>query len=77
MLDQRTLIYRESGRRVWRNDLPDLCHGLDGDQILVIEIHGGNGPCRGDTFRTIERGGSTPGPICRFGSFVPYDKPKS
>jgi hypothetical protein len=75
-LDARTLVYRESARRIWRNDLPDACPGLDDDSIIVIELYG-TGPCKGDHFRTIERtGGSIPGPICRLGSFVPYDKPK-
>lgn len=75
-LDARTLVYRESGRRLWRNDLPDACPGLDDDSIIVIELYG-TGPCKGDHFRTIERGGgSIPGPICRLGSFVPYDKPR-
>ncbi|CAN5423638.1 hypothetical protein BH10PSE14_BH10PSE14_41150 [soil metagenome] len=75
-LDARTLVYRESARRVWRNDLPDACPGLDDDAILVFELFG-SGPCKGDHFRTIERGGgSIPGPICRLGSFVPYDRPR-
>jgi len=75
-LDQRTLIYRESNRRIWRNDLPDACPGLDDDSILVIELFGG-GPCKGDTFRAVRRGSGIPGPMCRLGSFVPYVKAKS
>ncbi|MFA5964620.1 MAG: hypothetical protein WC804_11440 [Sphingomonas sp.] len=75
-LDARTLVYRESARRLWRNDLPHACPGLDEDSILVFELFG-SGPCKGDNFRTIERGvGGIPGPTCRLGSFVPYDKPK-
>ena len=74
-LDQRTLIYRQSARRIWRNDLPDACPGLNDDAILVIERYG-TGPCKGDTFYTIARSGGIPGPVCRLGSFVPYDKPK-
>ena len=74
-LDERTLIYRESGRRIWRNDLPDACPGLDDDSLLVIELFGG-GPCKGDRFHAVERGSSIPGPSCRLGSFVPYVKPK-
>ena len=74
-LDQRTLVYRESARRIWRNDLPDACPGLDDDAILVIELFG-SGPCEGDRFHTVQRGSNIPGPSCRLGSFVPYDKPK-
>ena len=74
-LDQRTLVYRESARRIWRNDLPDACPGLDDDAILVIELFG-SGPCEGDRIHTVQRGSNIPGPRCRLGSFVPYDKPK-
>jgi len=74
-LDERTLIYRESGRRIWRNDLPDACPGLSDDSILVIRLYG-SGPCQGDLFHAVERGSGIPGPSCRLGSFVPYVKPK-
>lgn len=75
ILDQRTLIYRESARRIWRNDLGAMCPGLDDDSILVIELFG-TGPCEGDRFHAVQRGSNIPGPSCRLGSFVPYDKPK-
>jgi hypothetical protein len=74
-LDRRTLIYRESARRIWRNDLPDVCPGLDDDSLLVIELFG-SGPCKGDRFHAVQRGSGIPGPSCRLGSFVPYVKPK-
>jgi hypothetical protein len=75
VLDERTLVYRESARRIWRNDLPDVCPGLDDDAILVIELFGGR-PCKGDLFYAVERGSSIRGPSCRLGSFVPYVKAK-
>ncbi|MES2046539.1 MAG: hypothetical protein V4475_21925 [Pseudomonadota bacterium] len=74
-LDERTLIYRESRRRIWRNDLPDACPGLNDDSLLVIELFG-SGPCKGDRFHPVQRGSNIPGPSCRLGSFVPYDKVK-
>lgn len=74
-LDERTLVYRESSRRIWRNDLPDACPGLNDNSLLVIELFG-SGPCKGDRFHTVQRGSSIPGPSCRLGSFVPYDKPR-
>lgn len=75
VLDDRTLVYRESNRRIWRNDLPDACPGLNDDSILVIQLYG-SGPCKGDLFHTVQRGSSIPGPVCPLGSFVPYDKPR-
>lgn len=74
IIDERTLLYRQSGRRVWRNDLPDACPGLRPMDTMVIEIHG-NRLCRGDHFRTMSPGMSIPGAVCRLGAFTPYDRP--
>jgi|UniRef100_UPI0035CA3A1B hypothetical protein len=75
VIGDRILLYRD-GARVWRNDLPDACPGLDDDAIVVTEVFGGQ-LCRNDQFYTLERGGgSIPGPRCRLGNFVPWDKVK-
>jgi hypothetical protein len=76
IIDNRTLLYRESGRRVWRNDLPDACPGLRDDSHLIVEVYGSQ-LCQNDRFRAVDFGSHIPGPYCRFGKFVPYDKPKS
>ncbi len=74
VIDNRTLLYRSAGK-VWRNDLPDACPSLDDDSILIVEMFGSR-LCRNDHFRTVERGTSIPGAICRFGDFTPYSKAK-
>lgn len=76
IIGNRTLIYRETGRGVLRNDLPEACPGLDDDSIIVNEIHGSQ-LCSGDLFYTLQRGSRIPGPHCRLGKFTPYEKPKS
>lgn len=69
----RTLLYRD-GARVWRNDLPDACPGLNEDALIVTEVFGGQ-LCRNDQFYTLQRGGGgIAGPRCRLGNFVPWDK---
>jgi hypothetical protein len=75
IIGDRTLIYRDIGRRIWRNELPDRCPALTGDVIIVSEVHGSQ-LCRGDLFSTVIRGSSIPGPRCQLGDFVPYEKPK-
>lgn len=76
VISDRTLLYRDGGR-IWRNDLPDACPGLRDDVIVVTEVFGGQ-LCRGDLFYTLERSGiGIPGPRCRLGAFVPWDKVKS
>ena len=74
IVDERTLIYRESGRRIWKNDLPEACRGMRPLDTLVIEMFGSQ-VCRNDHFRSYSSGSTIPGAICRLGSFTPYDKP--
>ena len=74
-IGDRILLYHD-GARVWRNDLPDPCPGLGNDAIVVSEVFGGQ-ICRNDQFYTLRRGGGgIPGPRCRLGNFVPWDKPR-
>ena len=75
IIDSRTILYRQSLKRVWRNDLPAACPGLRPNATLIVEIYG-NQLCRNDHFRPREPGAIIPGPICRLGSFTPYDLPK-
>lgn len=74
IIDEKTLIYRESGRRVWRNDLIGRCPGLSPMDTLIVDIYGSQ-LCRNDHFRALEPGMRIPGPYCRLGPFTPYDKP--
>lgn len=74
IIDSRTILYRESGRRIWRNDLPDACPFLRPDRIMIIELHGSD-MCRNDLFSVIDRGGATiPIGKCRLGQFTPYER---
>jgi len=74
IIDSKTLLYRQ-GRRIWRNDLPTSCPGLDSGDTLIVELHGAQ-LCRHDLVRVREYGSSIPGPACQLGSFTPYTKPK-
>lgn len=72
IIDRRTMLYRQ-GRKVWRNDLPESCPGLDEDDLLIVEIWGSQ-LCRNDRFHAQERTSIIPGPSCRLGKFTPYVK---
>lgn len=74
IVDARTLLYSPVGKRIWRNDLPEPCPGLDPDDILVIEPFAGSQLCENDRIRAIDRGSHIPGPICRLGKFTAYEK---
>ncbi|CAN5549582.1 hypothetical protein BH09PSE4_BH09PSE4_22760 [soil metagenome] len=74
-IGKQTIIYRQSGRRIWRNTLPEVCRWLDPNVTFIIEQYGSR-ICRDDRFRIVEHGSRIPSPYCRFGSFTAYDKPK-
>lgn len=75
IIGDNTILYRQSRRRIWRNDLAGGCPGLRGDPILVTEPFGTR-LCKGDLFTPVDRlSGFTSGK-CRFGAFTPYDKPE-
>lgn len=74
VIDSRTILYRETTRRIWRNDLPAACPGLRPTATLIIDAYGSR-TCSNDTFRANEPGSVIPGPYCRLGKFTPYDLP--
>jgi hypothetical protein len=73
IIDDKTILYREVGRTVWRNDLIGPCPSLAPMETIAIEIHGGQ-ICHNDRFRVIPFGGGIPSAPCRLGKFVPYKK---
>jgi hypothetical protein len=73
ILDKDTIVWRQSGRRIWVTHPVGACASLAPDRTLLVESFGGM-HCRNDLFRTITPGLSIPSAACRFGSFVPYDK---
>ena len=75
IVDNRTILYRQSLKRIWRNDLPEACANLRPNVTLIVEAYG-NQLCRDDRFRAREPESVIPGPICRFGRFTPYDRVK-
>jgi Family of unknown function (DUF6491) len=68
------LLYRASGKLVYRNTLQGSCPGLARDNdIMVVQSFGGS-TCRGDFFHLVDRTSGIRGPTCVFGEFVPYRK---
>lgn len=74
IVDRSYILYRETGRRIWRTEPVGGCSRLEPMSTLVVEVYG-NRLCRNDRFRVLRPGESIPGPSCRFGPFVPYTKP--
>ena len=68
------LLFRESGRRIWRTEPVGRCTPLREPATIITERYSDQ-LCRDDLFRVREPGDIVAGPICRYGSFVPYDLP--
>ena len=68
------LLYRVSGRLVYKNTLRSSCPGLARDTDIVVTEQFGGQKCRGDLVRLVDRTSGIPGPVCSLGEFVPYRK---
>jgi hypothetical protein len=74
IIDDRTILYRESGRRIWRTGPVGACASLRPDAILIVDVFGAQ-LCRNDRFRTLTPNTSIPSGYCRFTQFTPFDRP--
>ncbi|MBX9816278.1 MAG: hypothetical protein K2X76_16385 [Sphingomonas sp.] len=74
-IDQRHLVYRQNGQRLWVNTLRDRCQPLVGDNILVFDNQFGTQLCERDRFMVQGRNGGFSAAYCFLGKFTPYDKP--
>jgi hypothetical protein len=69
------LLYRASGKLVYRNNLKGVCPGLARDSDIMVVQQFGSSTCEGDFFHLVDRTSGIRGPTCVFGEFVPYRKP--
>ena len=74
IVDAHTILYRQTGRRIWRTGPIGTCPELEPVSTLIVEMYGAQ-LCRNDRFRVRRPGDLIAGPVCRFGAFTPYDKP--
>lgn len=70
------LLYRVSGRLVYRNDLRSSCIGLARDNDVIVSVVHNSGPCRGDILRLVDRTSGISGGSCVLGEFTPYRTPR-
>lgn len=73
IVDQQTILYRQSGRRIWRTGPIGACPALRPDVTLIVEPFSGE-LCRNDRFRVLEPGAFIASGSCRLGAFTPYDR---
>ena len=71
------LLYRVSGRLVYKNDLRSSCNGLGRDNDIIVTRTTGTGPCRGDIITLVDRTSGIGGGSCSLGEFTPYRTPSA
>ena len=76
VIDDQTIAFRDTSRRVWVTNLQSGCSNLgSGHYALVTKRMGGSGLCRGDIAQVVDvQNGITVG-SCVFGDFTPYVRP--
>lgn len=71
-----TLVYRDTGSRLYKTVTTGGCFGLQRDDIIVTRSFSGQ-LCRGDIVRTVDRVNGFPSGACAFGAFVAYEKDRT
>ncbi|WP_448582421.1 DUF6491 family protein [Thermaurantiacus sp.] len=72
MVDDRTLLIRESASRWFRVTLPESCTGIGDNRIIVWRAPTGQ-TCQGDPFDVIDAVSRISYGLCTMGAFQPVD----
>ncbi|PAX08405.1 hypothetical protein CKY28_11940 [Sphingomonas lenta] len=75
VVDERTILYRETARRVWRTGPVGNCPGLRPITTLIVRVQGAQ-LCRDDPFQVVAPQQIIASGICRFDRFTPYERPR-
>ncbi len=70
ILDDRHLVFKGRGHRIWVNELRNRCVGLRPRDVLQFEVHA-NRICDLDMFQAVDTSIGIKGGICSLGQFTP------
>ncbi|HZF42873.1 MAG TPA: hypothetical protein VEZ48_05650 [Sphingomonadaceae bacterium] len=74
VIDERTILFPVSPGRVYRNEIPGGCPGLESGSTLIRRTTGPS-LCSGEIFQVREAGTGFSNGACSFGSFNEYRRP--
>ncbi|MEO7654173.1 MAG: DUF6491 family protein [Sphingomicrobium sp.] len=76
VIDDQTIVFRDSGKRVYVANLNGSCNNLGQPGFaLVTRQPGGSGMCSGDIATVVQTSSGITAGSCVIGSFTPYTKP--
>lgn len=76
VIDDRTILYRD-GRTVYVQYPPGGCPGLGSGAYTLVTRPFGSQLCERDINNLVNLRSGIRGPICTFGSFIPYTRQRS
>jgi hypothetical protein len=75
VIDDRTIVFRESGARTWVMRPQNACNLLSAGPYALVTRRSGGQMCRGDIGQVVDpQSGASVG-SCIVGDFVPYTRP--
>ena len=78
VVDDNTVVFRDSARRVYRNDFRGgSCNNLGSGRYTLLTKSSGSGLCSGDIAQVVDLGSGISFGSCVLGDFVPYTNPRS
>ena len=78
IVDDGTVVFRDSARRVYRNDFRGgSCSNLGGGHYALLTKSSGSGLCSGDIAQVVDLSSGITFGSCVLGDFVPYTNPRS
>jgi len=78
VIDDNTVVFRDSPRRVYRNDFRGgSCNNLGGGHYALLTRTTGSGLCSGDIAEVVDLSSGITFGSCVLGDFVPYVKAPS
>lgn len=76
VIDDKTVLFRDGSRRVWRTEMRGGCTLLGSSHYtLVTRSFGGQGLCSGDIAQLADLSTGMIVGSCSWGEFVPYTRP--
>lgn len=75
IIDERTILFRANGNKVYRNDIPGGCNGLDERSTLIRRTISPD-ICSGEIFEVRDAGTGFTYGACSFGEFTEYRTPR-
>ncbi len=78
IIDDNTVVFRDSPSRVYRNDFRGYgCQNLGSGHYTLVTRSSGPGLCSGDIAQVVDLGSGINVGSCVLGEFVPYVKAPS